>query len=470
MKLPKSINSEQDERSGIKSLGRFLFRHSEKIAAGIMVLVALWFAVKGKDYKLLDWAPNELEELVDKTEEIIKSNKHSAVDKQIKIFDYATYAEQIRERIPSEPYRSESAWRPVLQPDRQPWGTIDILTAESLEGEAARRTGSMAKGMLQERWKRPPLPGSQSGNPQTTNDESSIWINLYGTIPLRKQWDIYNLASGEAIEASRPEYVYYELEKAELPPKGDLIWHPVIVYPDGLQHSDDEFVASQNFDLFRDRLIPLEQSVTRQADARVLLFSDFKVEPAKTYVYRIRLYLANPNYNMQETYVAEGVDTTSRYVRSDWGTFSRVYVPNRTTVRLQSVTPADRAEFPRQQGPLGGVRGTVTVLLDYFDMDLGLFLPSVEKKDVPRGTLCNVSKDDANRYINRIKTSDGTVNINYPDTGLRSDVCIMDFCGGKKLQKKVQSSSDMFVTGKALLLMPDGTMQSATTTPELIWE
>jgi hypothetical protein len=47
----------------------------------------------------------------------------------------------------------------------------------------------------------------------------------------------------------------------------------------------------------------------------------------------------------------------------------------------------------------------------------------------------------------------------------------MDFSGGRKLQKRstreALGSPDLSVPGKALLLMPDGTMQVTTTAPEL---
>jgi hypothetical protein len=198
----------------------------------------------------------------------------------------------------------------------------------------------------------------------------------------------------------------------------------------------------------------------------MILFSDFDgVKPAATYAYRIRLYLANPNYNMQEASVEEGVDTKNPYIRSDWSPFASVYVPDRTVVLVASVTlPDSNMDFPRQSAPLRAVIGTL--FLDYFDTELGQALPIVEKVRVERGMLANMTKIEANRYHSRGKSPDESVNINYPDIGLRSDVCIMDFSGGRKLQKR-PTAPDLFVPGKVLLLMPDGTMQVTTTAPEL---
>jgi hypothetical protein len=61
--------------------------------------------------------------------------------------------------------------------------------------------------------------------------------------------------------------------------------------------------------------------------------------------------------------------------------------------------------------------------------------------------------------------------VNFPETGLRSNVCIMDFSGGRRLQKgatrEAQASPDLFAPSRALLLMPDGTMQVTSAEPEL---
>jgi hypothetical protein len=200
----------------------------------------------------------------------------------------------------------------------------------------------------------------------------------------------------------------------------------------------------------------------------LLLFSDFDVEPAKTYAYRIRLHLRNPNFNLQEASVEEGVDTQSEFVRSDWSSFARVHVPDRTLVQLRSVTPTDQSDFPRQGVPLGPVRGTL--VLDYFDIEQGLSLPLVEKTNVHRGMLGNMSREDANRYINRGSPGEiiaGEIIVNYPETGLRSNVCVMDFSGGRRLQRRSTRAPDLFAPSRALLLMPDGTMQVISAEPEL---
>jgi len=451
MKRSRGIRPEWDrnEEGGVKKLLRFLFRHGEKIIAGALVIAAVGLALQAGTHQPLPWKPSDLEEMANQTEESIRNNDLTLEDKEIKLFDYTAYAKQIREIVPAIPYRSDTAWYPVLRPTPQPRGGFEILTAKSLRAEAVRRTNRNAQGSPAEQWQRPlPLPEMIESNQPPVQNAPAIWVNLYGTIPVWEQWDIFQQIFNSTDPADRPEYVYYELDKTEIKRNEPSVWQPVFAF------STDEHPA--------DRLIPFRQQQEALQEQDLLLFSDLNVEPAKTYAYRIRLYARNPNYNLQETSVQAGVDTQSRFIRSDWSSFARVYVPDRTLVQLRSVPPADDTFFPRQTNPLRPVRGTL--VLDYFDIEQGLSLPLVEMTGVLRGTLGNISRDDANRSINRGNISD--IVINYPETGLRSNVCVMDFSGGRKLQKK-PTSPDLFVPSRALLLMPDGSIQTTSAEPEL---
>jgi len=453
MKRSRGIRPEHDRDEGgtVKSLRRFLVRHGEKIAAGLFVIVAVGLALQVRNYQPLSWQPKELEELTDMTETIIADNEQTAELEAITVFDYAAFANQMREKIPAEPYRCDTAWSPVLYPPPLPRSGFEILTAYSLRGGAVRRVGLTGGPATQ--WQRPLLPETAVA-PVSPNSTATIWINLYGTIPLWEQWNLYKQVLNTSLETQRPEYVYYEWERTEINSKEEPDWKPVIVYLSEKPPTD--------------RLIPFGQSQEALENHDLLLFSDFDVEPAKTYAYRLRLYVRNPNYNLQETSVEAGVDTKSEFVQSDWSAFVRVYVPDRTLVLLSSVAPTDPLNFPQQTNPLRLMSGTL--ILDYFDVEQGLSLPLVEKREVRRGMLGNMSKNEANRSLNRGNTGDMIVE-NYPDAGLRSDVCVMDFSGGRRLQKtpsrEAQASPDLSVPGKALLLMPDGAMQVISTESEL---
>ena len=455
MKRSRGIRPEHDRDEGgtAKSLRRFLFKHGEKFVTGVLVIVAIWFALQIRTYQPPLWLPDELEELAGSTEKIIANNGLPREDDDIRIFDYAAHAQKIKEMVPHEPYHDKGEWFPVLFLPPLPRGSFEILPVQSLRGEAARRAGLDTGGQTKQ-WQRPPIPGTaMEADGMPSGRVNTVWVNLYGTIPVAEQWDVYYQVLNTTIAMQRPEYVYYEIERTEIIPKEETVWKPIIVY------------ALEN--LQAARLIPFGQQEMLQ-EQNSLLFSDFDVEPATTYAYRMRLYVRNPNYNLQETSVQEGVDTINEFIRSDWSTFAKVYVPDRTLVQLRSVSPMDQSDFPRQTNPLIPINGILT--LDYFDVEQGLSLPLVEKREVRRGMLGNMSKEEANKSLNRGNTGEAIM-MNYPDTGLRSDVCVMDLTGGRRLQKKQsrdsQASPDLFAPGKALLLMPNGTIQTISTGSEL---
>ena|GEM_PF-2505328 len=445
MNIPENFKPSYYEDKSVKALLiRFLIRHGEKFAVVLVVSLCISFILGIRDYQPLPWQPHELKESARDAETVILNNEDVESEGKMRMVDFASLAVQIKDQIALDSYRSFSAWMPVLHAPPQLRRGVDVLAAHSLSGQAVRQTGIIRS-----------MPGT------VPNDPPSLWINLYGTIPFWEQWDIHHQIFDDAFETGKPDFAYYEIEKAVILSNEEPIWMPVVLFPDSPNR------IGRNFDLPLDRLVPLEQQSANRQETILwqqpdfLLFSDFDIQPDTTYAYRIRLYLANPNYNVQETFVEESVDTASEFIRSDWSPFARVYVPERTTVSLKTLIPSDQANFPRQAVPLRPAQGTFG--LDYFDIELGKFLPTVEKSAVQRGMLLNMSKEDANRFINRGKTPDEFVHIHFPDTGLRSGIAVMDYRGGRLFQKRATrealQSPDLSVQSEVLLLMPDGTMQ-----------
>ena len=105
-----------------KSLGKndggafqeFFVWHGEKIVVGIVVVVALWFALQGLGYQTLSWQPGDLEKIASEAETAVRNNTRTAADEEIEVFDYATYAEQIKSPLLAEPYQSKSQWIPAV--------------------------------------------------------------------------------------------------------------------------------------------------------------------------------------------------------------------------------------------------------------------------------------------------------------------------------------------------------------------
>ena len=104
MKSKSTGNKSQVSSGG--AFQQFVLWHGEKIVVGIVVVVALWFALKGFGYQTLSWQPSALEEVSAAAEKAIKENTWMAENEGIQIFDYATYAGQMKETTPALPYRS----------------------------------------------------------------------------------------------------------------------------------------------------------------------------------------------------------------------------------------------------------------------------------------------------------------------------------------------------------------------------
>ena len=109
-----------------KSLGniggeakRFFVWHGEKFVVAVIAVFALWLAMQGLvGYQTLNWQPRELEETADAARRAIESSERSVGDEEIRVFDYAEHAEQIKEPIKVERYRNPigSEWNPSLEP------------------------------------------------------------------------------------------------------------------------------------------------------------------------------------------------------------------------------------------------------------------------------------------------------------------------------------------------------------------
>ena len=94
--------------------------HGEKIVVGIIAVAALWFALQGLGYQGLSWDPKAIETAASDAEQSIRGSTYSAKEEDLEVFDYATYAAQIKEPISAAPYRSVSAWFPATFSSTRP--------------------------------------------------------------------------------------------------------------------------------------------------------------------------------------------------------------------------------------------------------------------------------------------------------------------------------------------------------------
>lgn len=117
--------STKKKKSGGGSGGgaqQFLVWHGEKIAVGLVVVVALWFAVQGLGYQKLSWPSDALEKESAAAEAAIKESTRTAKDEGIEFFDHAKFADQIKAPISVAPYRGTAVWNSAMFTSSSPLG------------------------------------------------------------------------------------------------------------------------------------------------------------------------------------------------------------------------------------------------------------------------------------------------------------------------------------------------------------
>ena len=100
-------------------------------------------------------------------------------------------------------------------------------------------------------------------------------------------------------------------------------------------------------------------------DYYLFRYFDFDVEPDKTYQYRVKLILANPNYGVKEEFVEDPATVTKRYIETEFskasnpvslGADSRVFAQTVEAGNARLVSGNRRADF-RERSPAGNGHG-----------------------------------------------------------------------------------------------------------------
>lgn len=215
-------------------------------------------------------------------------------------------------------------------------------------------------------------------------------------------------------------------------------------------------------------------------------FFDFDVESGKTYRYRVRLYLANPNYKLGENNVVSVDLTKERHLITEFSTPS-----NMVTIPLESRILGIAVTAPNVRTPWSDpVAGIMAV---HFDLSDGTEW-YVEKERVLRGATINYAKQDATNGAAESQVAAGAGGAagttrpgarppqpvrpgaaNRPPAGrpsvntpaaeesqktidIVSDVCVLDMLGGVGLIKTAVDAPDLRSPGRIMVLEPSGNM------------
>jgi hypothetical protein len=177
--------------------------------------------------------------------------------------------------------------------------------------------------------------------------------------------------------------------------------------------------------------VPSNDTAEEQKDLgyRLFRFFDFKVEPGKQYLYRVRLALANPNSGVRAAVLKNAALADKKVLITKWSEPSPIIAVPRETHVLANTVKLPRANAD----PTGQI--TVVKWLERSGLEV------FHEFAVTRGQVANfpdVSVREAGSPVNFF-----------------SDVTALDFRGGEHLGKK---TSTLAAPGEVLLMDSDGSL------------
>ncbi|MDR2346275.1 MAG: hypothetical protein LBE18_09440 [Planctomycetaceae bacterium] len=515
---------------------QFFILHCEKFVVGLLAFIAVFFMYLGiTSYKSLTWQPVDLDQSSQSTRTYIDTNKRTADDEKIFVFQYDKYSEWIKLGIRLDLYKTPTVWLPLLFPERIKRDRVPLLPVENLMAAAGLGAVSI----------KPTGGKTQIGE---------RWAVITGLIPIQKQRDFYVQAYAASVrptpDQDTPRYMSYVLERAEITPdqnENNLKWNKIEAFDEirkvlnkwngiASEPVDPDFLApyhyvgagslwmacplpptlkpfgkevtqnsiplvsetsaerqrkSQEYDKrlqqeleqtstdsdFRNKSpfggtsttrpdniprtttenIPIEEQ--RIIENFLFRYIDYSVQPGKTYRYRVKLTLANPNFGMSEGDVVNIDLTKDPYLDTDFSNASnKVTIPPDSRILARTIYP------PSQKTPW--LEPAANVLAVYFDLNDGSEWVWGSSERVYRGSTLNI-KDAVTYHPTTIDKQETRAKPAPPrptaapaaptDTKLqpqRKDVitnmCIMDIIGGIELGKVVQDAPTIKTPGKIM--------------------
>ncbi|MDO4588037.1 MAG: hypothetical protein Q4C95_12210 [Planctomycetia bacterium] len=190
-------------------------------------------------------------------------------------------------------------------------------------------------------------------------------------------------------------------------------------------------------------------------DNYLFRYFDFDVEPNKTYCYRVKLILANPNYGIDPNFVEDPEAVKQKNIISDNSELSN-------PVAIGKASRIFAEDVVASSGP--GQDPVITIASNYFDTDQAKE-SLVKRIKVVRGQVANFEGQthrplDNTGYIGGMGSMSGMGGMGYAANMKKattktvnhvSDVCILDAIGGRKITGETKRSP-----GKILVLDSTG--------------
>lgn len=438
MKAKMSFNS--------KAIQAFLFAHVEKFVFGLVVVVMLFFIAGAMDPPGYEKTPEELKKIAEEADRRIAATPTPPEEER---YDNVYETKSDLMRIPVEPagYKYSLLWTPFLWPrpavrNDPMLYTVEELRAEPGHGAVRVRMSptepqAPVSGVEGQRWvvvtglipykKQWDAYVEAFGEAQFKDPDRDIpkivwyliqraevvspgevaqpnWVTINPTERLVSAARLWN---GIGPEVVNPKYVVqdgstrivFPLPPVDGKPFGREVVHdPEIPLaaeepPERLlpQATPEEDPALQPPDL---PMLPPEDIITVKEQEEEELdvleyalfrFFDFDVEPGKHYMYRVQLWLPNPNYQVEARFLADDSLREKQWLTTPWSEPTELTtVPRDARVLIGSVKPAPGGRVTMEP------RATVGIPYFYFDKGVEVF----DKFDVLRGRYLNFPEQE----------------------------------------------------------------------------
>lgn len=179
---------------------------------------------------------------------------------------------------------------------------------------------------------------------------------------------------------------------------------------------------------------PTKQVEKKVVEYRLVRIFDFEAQEGKTYQYRIRLVMNNPNYNLADKFL-KNVDSKKEQFRdTPWSEPSPPI----------KILPPEEIMFAAVQ-PAHGVKDTaIRCKLMMLDPETGI--PAVVEEDVPRGTMLNFRKPV--EVADFVRKEFVQKEINF-----ETDALLLDIRGGRSFSVRDRTLTE---PGEGLFFTRDG--------------
>ena len=602
-KMKTKAKAKRKNSGGANEFNFFLL-HGEKIGIAAALGILGMMLAGGAGFEPFELTPEQISSAAKKADENIKESEVTPqeYDEALVNYDYGEYAKLIKSAVTVNAYETPNRWEQSLFPDKNKRPSVKPFPVENLRAvpcvgaimykeltanNAANAMGAAAGGMMGGA-ATPGAggPGGAGGMMGGTGGETKgrQWITVTGSIPIRKQQAAYGDLFGNAqyLDDARdqPRYLYYELERGEVAPNGDVQWSKVDVlraikkennqwngvgseqvgfsyhaptfssYPPmamncppmankpfgeeianlpNIPLNSSEQIEVQSAELDRwnklqEAMNQIDEStlldrdpfegaggtamggmsggmdsgmggagasggmgpngvgagndwlVNREAVAKQMLnaqtvasveyylfrYFDFDVEEGKTYQYRVKLLLANPNYGVEERFVEDPTATEQKIVASEFSEPS-----NPAALGRSARIFAQNVEAPARPG----VEPRVRLASIYFDQesateslaqDLSMKLGQVANFKGKPHEAVNVAGALTAGGMNGMGAASGMAaqggrggrNSKAGTVDHVSDACLVDAIGGAKI-----SGAELRSPGKVMILEPNGYLQ-----------